>query len=432
MRALILGCLVVALVGGCYAPEIAACQYSCPDGECPDGLACNEQKMCAATATTRCTPLTGCGWPGISNVDPCAANIAADKVTTDWTISTHVSVNTGDQGMQNQMLDMVPGGLVRAIVTQGDGSEVLVIAVQNLRVTGGDNGSLFVNGSRPLILLANGIVEIDDGSITTVSSALDGPGCLNGRGGNGFDQTAEVGGGGGGGGGFGPRVQSNASGAAGGFGAFEGGFVPMGSTPGLLEPGTETLVPLRGGCPGGKGGRHESGTAGEAGRAGGAFQLSAKTSLSIKGIINAPGLGGGNAFDRLSGGGGGGSGGAILLEAPTITFVGGALLCANGGGGGAGGMHPNLSTSGLCDVPIFPGQAGGDPTSSKSTGGGGATEPSASEPGFIGSMAVGATEVRGGGGGGGGLGRIRLNGMLVGTPSLESPRASLGTLPAPQ
>lgn len=438
MRALILvAAFGIALASGCYAPAIEACQYSCPDGDCPDGLACNEQKMCAATATTRCMPLNGCGWPGISNVDPCAANIAADKVTVDWTISTHVGIHTGDPGMSNQMLDMVPEGVVRAIVTQGDGSEVVVIAVRNLRVTGGENGSLYINGTRPLIMLVNGTAVLDDGSITAAANGLEATGCANGRGGPGLDAVDEAGGGGGGGGGFGPRVQSDASGAAGGFGAFDGGVMQTGSGPGLLEPGTDALVPLRGGCPGGKGGSHTFpgpvGTGGDAGRGGSAFQLSAKTSLSIKGIINVPGLGGGNAYDRLAGGGGGGAGGAILLEAPTITFVGGALLCANGGGGGAGGNnHPVTSTSGLCDVPLFPGQAGGERLSMKNTGGGGATEPSASEPGFPGSSLPGVTEVRGGGGGGGGVGRIRINGTLVGTPALISPRASMGTLPPPQ
>ncbi len=429
MRALILG---VALASACYAPEIEPCQYSCPAGECPDGLACNEQQMCAATATTRCTPLTGCGWPGISNVDPCAANIAADKVTADWTIETHLNISTGDPGMQNQMLDMIPADLFRTIVTQGDGSEVVVIAVHNLRVTGGQNGSLFINGTRPLIVLVNGTAVLDDGSITAAANGLEAAGCVNGRGGPGRDTTGQDGGGGGGGGGFGPRTQSNASGAAGGFGAAEGSVIPMGGGAGMLEPGTDALVPLRGGCPGGKGGRHSTGTGGEAGRRGGAFQLSAKTSLSIQGLINAPGLGGGNALDSLSGGGGGGSGGGILLEAPTITFVGGALLCANGGGGGSGGFVSGESTSGLCDIPLFPGQAGGDLNSPNNRGGHGATEQFVAEAGFPGSIQTGPSEKRGGGGGGGGVGRIRLNGTLVGMPSVESPRASMGTLPAPQ
>lgn len=47
--------LAALLVAGCYSPSVAPCVYACSaEKACPDGLACNNDLMCAATATTSC------------------------------------------------------------------------------------------------------------------------------------------------------------------------------------------------------------------------------------------------------------------------------------------------------------------------------------------------------------------------------------------
>ncbi len=190
-------------------------------------------------------------------------------------------------------------------------------------------------------------------------------------------------------------------GAAGGVGSVVGGFVPMTSS----ASGTASLVPLRGGCSGQRGGGVGGGAGG---RGGGGLQLSVSGTLTINGVIGAPGEGGRGAAPGAVGGGGAGSGGAVLLEATTLVLGSGARVLALGGSGGEGSGGQNgvdgRPGSLIADVAAV---SGGDNSGRGGNGGAGASSAVDAFPGQPG-VTNGANE-GGGGGGGAGLGRVRFN-----------------------
>ncbi len=164
------------------------------------------------------------------------------------------------------------------------------------------------------------------------------------------------------------------SGAGGGTngasGTAQNGALPQA---GGLASGTPQLVPLRGGCTGGRWyslvlvGQDPPPERAAGGRGGGALQLSSGTKiiLSPSTVINAGGGGGQSKNNAASGG----SGGGILLEAPEIvlpTEDGG--IAANGGGGGCDG---GLGQSGKLEGPaigVFAAGTGGTKDNSPTPG----------------------------------------------------------------
>ena len=100
------------------------------------------------------------------------------------------------------------------------------------------------------------------------------------------------------------------------------------------------LVPLRGGCPGGKGGAtFTAAVGGRVGTCGGALEVTALRMIDVSGALRAAGSGGGAALSN-AGGGAGGSGGAILLDGDVVHVEASGALCANGGGGGQVARSP--------------------------------------------------------------------------------------------
>ena len=224
----------------------------------------------------------------------------------------------------------------------------------------------------------------------------------------GWDTTYRTSGGGGGGG-FG------GGGGPGGNGGYYGAL--LAGAAGRLN-GNPELVPLRGGSGGGGG----AGTvpAGAGGAGGGAFQLTARGTLRVRGLIDAGGLGGLGGGNADGGGGGGGSGGGILLEAERLVVESGAVIAVNGGGAGSGtgygsyGYHSNPGQRG--EARLTSAAGGADPGTYGCAGGAGSNA-SALLGGSVGCIAAGDYY---GGGGGGGAGRIRLNAV-----SLEIARNTL-------
>jgi hypothetical protein len=164
--------------------------------------------------------------------------------------------------------------------------------------------------------------------------------------------------------------------------------VPGGAGGGVS--GTDTLVPLRGGCAGGASG-------------GGAVQLSSRKRIDVLGLIN---VNGGISGPPQGPGplGGGGAGGGILLEAPTITLGAEAKLLANGGSGG--------SCSGYAMQSETMGPALGGTTTSPYCGAGGngaAVGIEATNAGHASYTASTSVTYFWGGAGAGGLGRVRIN-----------------------
>lgn len=196
-----------------------------------------------------------------------------------------------------------------------------------------------------------------------------------------------------------PVDRSCVCGAGGGFGTAGGAggnSCDPGGPAGTFS-GSESLSPLRGGCPGG--GR--DGSMGSPG--GGAIQLTSRRSIHVLATIDVRGESRGQA-DSPYYVTGGGAGGAILIEAPNITLGVGANLIAIGGAGGSGDptgyVPPPPADDGLprAGIPC--------PTVSSLCGAGGAGAAPGS-PATRGLNANGPTGTAGGGGGG--LGRARIN-----------------------
>lgn len=266
-------------------------------------------------------------------------------------------------------------------------------------ITLGMNATLTARGSKPIVLLATGTLELR-GTIDVSSRRDRAPGA-----------------------GARPASACQDTAAAGHSGGFGGSFHGMGGNGGipvnpLLETGgvAAAAVPfpimLQGGCAGGSGSK-PAGVGGAGGTGGGAVAIVART-LRIGGKINASGSGGrGGPSDAVdsSGGGGGGSGGMIVVDASTIMPIAGTIwLYANGGGGGQGGTAGTGGKSGAGDD----GKESLGPTAAAQPGSNGSRDGGTGGDGSSGSFQVNggaaladAGGMGGGGAGGGGAGFIR-------------------------
>src|SRR6478609_6034421 len=219
-------------------------------------------------------------------------------------------------------------------VTLSDGRAAAVLTVASFTLNAGITFTF--GGQRPLILLANGRVEIN-GTIRARASATNGAwggGSPAVSTGDHVGFTPLSGGNGGGG-----KGDSTVTGLGAGGGAFCGPGGHGSSVAGAAAPGSggmpygdATLIPLVGGS---SGGSAVGGFATTANHGGGALQIVSGDTIQI-GQLGIVDMGGGfpDSPGKSVSGGGGGSGGAILLEAPFVNVLG--VLAANGGGGGGG------------------------------------------------------------------------------------------------
>lgn len=353
---------------------------------------------CATTGTPHCEVLTPTGGAATSSDTLASALDAygAETIGSGTTIDTDTGTITGGSGMYGT----------------GSGSTAAIFKFGTLDIVGKPT----LTGSKPLVLIANGVIEI--GAVVDLEGAcLGGSATLGGgRGGSpgvvgldpctntasGMSATATEGGGGGGG-----------YGAAGGAGS--GGIVGGGGVAGAAY-GAATIPTLCGG--GGGGGGDVPSEVATGGAGGGALQLISNTSVTItSGGINAGGCGGTGSVQVTDGTGGGGAGGTVVIEAPSITFASAATLAVNGGAGGTvgGGLLAALA-----------GQLSSTPATG-STGGGN---------GGAGTLLVGAPGTAagfgGGGGGGGSVGRMRFNTrggtqLQAGSATLSPSLSAMGT-----
>lgn len=271
------------------------------------------------------------------------------------------------------------------------------------------SGTLRAVGSRPLIIAVRNNATIsgtlDVGSTPTSAGAGSGVACANAAGNNGSSGTSNGRsiGGGGGGGAFGSTGNQGGQ----GFGGTNGGG-------GGTVIGGPTLIPLRGGCPGGDGGR-ASGADGQAGPGGGAVQLTVGGTLQVTatGRVSARGSGGTGGVSNNgdgNGGGGGGSGGGILLEGANVAVDAMGAVTANGGGGGQGGGINSSGNDGANGSVTSGNIAGGGASGSScgGIGGDGAAGTSSVTGATAGDVETCSNNGGCGGGGGGGVGRIVL------------------------
>ena len=179
-------------------------------------------------------------------------------------------------------------------------------------------------------------------------------------------------------------------------GAVGGNACEAGGTAGAFS-GTESLSPLRGGCPGG--GR--DGFMGSPG--GGAVQLTSRRSIEVLATIDVRGesIGDPAAPYFVTGGG---AGGAILIEAPKVTLGVGANLIAIGGAGGSGYANGYVPPPPMDDGLARAGTPCTTVSNLCGAGGAGAAPGSPATPGTNTNQPLATA-----GGGGGGLGRARIN-----------------------
>jgi hypothetical protein len=313
-----------------------------------------------------------------------------------WVINEAFCVIDTDALTQNGCTD----NFSASVVTLSDGRQAAAVTADSLTVNVGTR--LQLAGTRPLIVLTNGKIEIN-GTVRDAGSTTNGwwgggaPGSASG------DRVGfcalETGPGGGG------KGDSTVLGSGAGGGGFCGkggrGSVPSDAGLGALGGsayGRADLVPLMGGSGGGSAKGGFTLTYGT-NHGGGAVQLVSGESIVIGelGIID---MGGGFAVAASGAleGGGGGSGGAVLLEAPSVVVRG--VIAANGSGGGGGYLQSGLE---------------GQPSATPAMGGGIGGSGSAGST-VNGSDAAPWVSGRAGGGGGG-AGRIRINtgcgGMLT-------------------
>lgn len=389
-----------ALPGGC---SNETCSYDVAIDECPghcDGDHLRSPRTCVNGACegeleeTLCEPL------GCCTDHCCGLQVSNQTSVGPLPRSTHFVFWL--DGTFDTSEDCHEGaGLGRCgPVAVADGPDLCVCRANLLSI-----GDLNVQGERGLVLLATTEVRVQGRVRISARGRQGGAGAWSA-----YD-TAQV---------------FDFGGRGGSYGS-EGGL-------GADTHGNETLEPLRGGMTGG------NSCAAQGGGAGGALQISAGSSISVTGSIDAGGGGGegGASAANCRGGAGGGSGGAILLEAPALVLNG--TLSALGGGGGGGG-HLALEGEAGEDAtgttqPATGGRGsdgfgcldqgftdGGD-------GGGGSDADGDGQSGEPGNSVLGCTsgtETVGWGGGGGGSGRIRLNYQTCDCAALQAaPPASIG------
>ncbi len=300
-----------------------------------------------------------------------------------------------------------PGGPVGGEATdsvlfdQPGGPQIRIFSVGGINVQSG--ASLGFIGTRPAAVVSYTDITVDGLIWAGAEGAIHGAGggndvvCGAGRGVNGVLQTTSV-----------PR-DGGSGGSGGGYGEPAGKGAKVEDSSGSttvegIENGNTTIVPLRGGCRGGKGGLP---TGGLGGGGGGGLQLVAAGTIGVNGAVAANGGGGRGVSGSNSGGGGGGSGGALLFEATVIDISG--VVSANGGGG-AEGSRGGTSTSTGDDGSMFDADPaiGGFGSSQGGDGGNGGSAMAGAEDGLEGNSNSGSGAA-GGGGGGGSVGRIHFS-----------------------
>ncbi len=385
-----------AVLSTCIADGSAATPSDCDLG-CFDAVRCN-----------KLAPSNGLG----EQLDMAAS-------ATDLVLTGAATIDTSSETINDETGALV----VSTAVVSGGPVEIFVLRVKSLTA-----GSITVTGTRALAIVSDGAITLNGGlDASGVSSGPNTPG--------GIDDTAtcgarEVTGSGndwpgGGGGGFG------------GTGGNGGSALGHGGGAGSAINGTASLVPLRGGCAGGR----SIGAVTGPGAGGGAVQLVSNRLITIPatGHVAVTGegasgfagfvfcaMGNGNCYA----GAGGGAGGGVLLEAPSVVVAAGAGIFANGGGGSTTTTTENAPSRGE-DGQLSETSAAGGVSQETDRGNGGAGGAGATANGGSG-QGTSIGDDFDGGGGGGGVGRIRIN-LPVGasTAAIEgtvSPPASFGAL----
>jgi hypothetical protein len=378
--------LALLVAAGCYNPSPPAGAPCTDDNGCPTGQAC-VAGFCGGSASSvdsslaDGTPQVSCANWNARHFDACAIPMAPGDLQLGVALSGY-TFDTSNGTLKGKMNTSIP--VTTMVLPQATGPDAMLLSVRDLELDAG--ATLTVTGSRPFVIAVWGTATIGGTIDASATLSIAGPGgnntteCTDATGNNGASIQPALGGGGGG-------LQGS-----GGRGGNVGGM-------GGMSIGAPTGV--RGGCAGGLGGAG-SGTQAPRGAGGGAVQISARTSITVDGLINVGGGGGAGGRTGYGAGGGGGSGGFIGLDAPIVIVTG--TLAANGGAGGGGASD------------IANGNNGGDArtteTPSSAGAGAGSSNVGTCANGGTGAAAMtlggqnGGNSLCGGGGGGGAAGFV--------------------------
>lgn len=428
-------CVSVGSDNVCELPDETSCSASSP---CPVGLTCESDLQChnACTAEQPCLiagqlcGANGCYDPVVPDGGAGDGPVTAEGATPDATSASDapteapfmpnpdagvlgftpsnfnpstVPVEDAGADWSNAPVASIMASCTNCLpatastIAMNDGTLADVYLLKSLLIV--QTAGLRLAGPNPVILVVLDTVDIQGQLLVNGTNGVPGPGGFAGGAspGPGVGQPAFA---------VATPGSNGGGGSYCGVGGAGGTLTPPGATGGATY-GSAAITPLVGGSAGGVA---EATTAG-----GGAVQIVAGQSITIRsfGAINA----GGSGTTNVNGSGGGASGGAILLEAPTVTIDGD--LGANGGGGMSG------FGSGADATADATAAAGGSPY-------GGAGSAGTTINGAGGTSATGANNT---GGGGGGAGRIRINtasgsAAITGimSPDLTTPCATQGML----
>lgn len=381
---------------------------------------------CSVWAGFVVAALVGCGFQGRGDGTSMSLGDPPCELA-DSSICVHPADEaTGDVTLPNGDLNTDTSSLCAAPPYVAAGSPYCI--VRGLAITVPAESTVRAVGSRPLVLVAEGSLEVH-GAID-VSSAHAGfvPAV---RGAGAHSGTCQE---------FSRAAQDNPMGGGGGAGASfagrggGGGDGNTDQTGSRSDGGLTDAVPLprpqalQGGCRGqdggGSNGHPNGGAPGAGGDGGGALYLASKLVVVITGKVLANGAGGGGGGAQ-AGGGGGGSGGFIVLDAPDIKRGENSVLSANAGGGGQGGYFnsPNAIAGGGGEDGTV-GQAAQGGNVDMAAGRGASGSYGGARDGMTGSASPEA-----GGGGGGAAGFLVVYGTLDG-PTAASPPLTLLSRPA--
>ncbi len=407
---------LLALALACSACR-ATGTFSCDTDEQCQGGTCETTHFCSFPDTScpsgsRYDPYAGGGLSsqcvGGDTVDgglgdgagPGVLHLAAgDSIagTAALSLSGTIAIDTGALTLTGATL---PAGVTLDARPQlGGGPELAVLHVGSLTVAGG--AQVRVTGTRPLVIVADGDVQVDGLVDASARDATPGAG----------GSAPAMGGGAGGAGSHLPQYSDSGGGGGGFGGAGAAGGAVSGCTTAVVAGtagtvfGDAAIAQLVGGAGGGSG----SGAVcpiNPGGGGGGALQITSAMRIQIgtTGQLLAGGGGGSGGTDcgnsDGNSGGGGGSGGAIVLQAPMIGNAG--VIAANGGGGGGSGSGGGGSgqPGQNAQASATPAAGGTGSGSSGTTGGAGAAGSTPPVDGTTNTCGNNA------GGGGGGLGRI--------------------------
>ncbi|MDQ3366995.1 MAG: hypothetical protein M3680_16350 [Myxococcota bacterium] len=415
-RAVLLGVVTVgglALAGAC-SPYGGATVFNCDsDVQCGAGGACEADQLCSFVDAA-CPGGRAYGPSSGPHSNQCVGGSVDDAMRELDAPPAPDDVCYGAaNGLVRPCFPSAPTGtrvVDSAIDTDPNSADcattvtntsACVIAGAAIQIT----GTVEVSGSRPLVFVATGAVEISgilDASSDRAATADPGQHYATSRIGPGANPAACAAG----------TPPTTSAGGAGGSFATLGGTGGTGLTGGVGGvPGAVQAATLRGGCDGQPG---LTGTPGFAGHGGGAVYFIG-ASIAISGVINASGEGGDPGISGSAGGGGGGSGGLIGFDAATITSTG--IVFANGGGGGEGSGEATRGSPGQDPAGIAAATGGSGATARGGDGGRGAAQSTPAGNGGAGISMMGSRGGGGGGGGGAGVIKVFGGGTLPGAVS---------------